>query len=212
KWQGQGAELIHLVDLDGAFSGKPKNISVAEEIVKAVDARIEFGGGVRGQETIDKLLDIGVWRVVLGTLAFEDRVLLKNIKQKYKDKIIVSVDINIDGAVALKGWNESAGRQNTLFDFAKVLSSDIGIHKIIYTDTQRDGTLSGPRIALLANYLNLLSKYKISMIAAGGVASLRELKSLAKLEGQGLEGIIIGKALYEEKFSLKEALQLFNHA
>ncbi len=207
QWQEQGAELMHLVDLDGAFSGEPKNIAVVEKIIKATGARVEFGGGVRSAEMIQKLLDIGVWRVVLGTRVFEDEFFLAEAKNKYQDKLIVSADIKNDGTVAVKGWAaESAGKVN-LSDFARKLSQ-LNIKKIIYTDIERDGTLAGARTDLLEKYLKIAAKFKISLIMAGGVASLDDLKALAKLENKGLEGIIIGKALYEGKFSLAEALKI----
>ncbi|MDP2941442.1 MAG: 1-(5-phosphoribosyl)-5-[(5-phosphoribosylamino)methylideneamino]imidazole-4-carboxamide isomerase [Candidatus Omnitrophota bacterium] len=207
QWQEQGAELMHLVDLDGAFSGISKNIAVVEKIIKETGARIEFGGGVRSVELIQRLLDAGVWRVVLGTRVFEDEFFLTEAKNKYQDKLIVSTDIKNDGTVAIKGWAaESAGKVN-LSDFAQKLSQ-LKIKKIIYTDIERDGTLAGVRTDLLEKYLEVLSKFKISLIMAGGVASLEDLKALAKLETKGLEGIIIGKALYEGKFSLGEALKI----
>lgn len=207
QWEGEGAELIHVVDLDGAMSGTPKNLDIVRNIARSVKVPIQFGGGIRTLEAIKELLAGGIFRVVLGTLAFEDRILLEKIINTYKEKIIVSVDITDRGTVALKGWVEDGGKQSSLISFVKAISK-IGISKIIYTDIAKDGTLSGPRRILLTRYLNTLSKYNISMIMAGGISSLDDIKSLKKFEKNGLEGIIVGKALYEGKFTLSQAIKL----
>lgn len=209
RFAQEGASLIHVVDLDGAVHGTPKNVAALGKIVNEVKGKgvkIEFGGGVRSEEIVKELLRGGVYRVVLGTLAFEDRALLEKLIAAYKDNIIVSVDIKNSGAIALKGWLEEGARETSFVSFAKYLS-DIGIRKIIYTDIVRDGTLSGPRVSLLDNYLGMLSKHKISVIVAGGVSSLDDIKSLKALEKKGVEGVIVGKALYEEKFTLSQALK-----
>jgi len=210
KWIKQGAQLIHVVDLDGAICGEPKNLGALKEIVKVEGARIEFGGGVRTKEALKQILDIGVYRVVLGTLAFEDRRLLEDMLNNYKEKIIVSIDRQSDGTVALKGWRESAGRQSSLFSFAKNIYKNLGVNRIIYTDVLRDGTLEGPRESLLEDFLNLLHRYqiKMSVIVAGGISSLVDIEYLKRLENKGLEGIIIGKALYEGKFDLTQAINI----
>jgi len=214
-WVKEGAKLLHVVDLDGAFCGTPKNIKALEDIINAVkseskEVKIEFGGGVRTKDTIKEIFDKGADRVVLGTAAFEDRSLLEKLVKEYQDKIIVSIDIKADNTVAIKGWTESAGQQSSLLSFAKYLSR-IGLQRIIYTDIERDGTLLGSRQSLSATYLhnlNVLKKHHISVILAGGISSLEEIEWLGKALGDwGLEGVIIGKALYEEKFTLSEALK-----
>lgn len=209
-WESQGAELIHVVDLDGAFTGSPKNLDALEKVVKDVSIPIEFGGGIRTEESISKLLNLGVYRVVLGTVAFEDRALLEDLIKKYKEKVIVSVDVKNDGTVALKGWTETAGKQSSLVSFAKYLSG-IGVSEIIFTDIERDGTLLGLRTGWLGQYLVMLAKdakIDMSLIVAGGVSSLKDiafLKGLSKTTN--LRGAIIGKALYEGRFTLAEAIE-----
>lgn len=205
RWAKQGALLIHVVDLDGALWGEPKNIDTLREIIKAVDIPVEFGGGVRTEEIIKKVLRAGACRVTLGTVAFENKELFIKLIQEYKEKIILSVDISSGGKVAIKGWTKETSFDYELSDFAGELSG-MGITEIIYTDIERDGTLSGPRIELLENKLAVLKRYGIKVIMAGGVSSLQDIKSLKKLEGSGLEGVIVGKALYERKFELSEAI------
>lgn len=208
-WEKEGARLIHVVDLDGAICGTPKNMETLKKVIKATKVPVEFGGGIRKELDVKKLLGIGIYRVILGTLAFKNRELLEKLISKYKDKIIVSVDVKNKGVIALKGWTEDAGKQDSLAGFARYLSKT-GVHKIIYTDIARDGTLLGPRETLLRGYLDMLAENKcgISVIMGGGISSLEDIKKLKKLERMGLVGIIIGKALYEGKFKLSQALKL----
>jgi len=208
-WKKEGAKLIHVVDLDGAVCGAPKNMTALKKVVKSVKIPIEFGGGIRREVDIKKLFDIGIYRVILGTLAFENRPLLEKLITKYKNRIIVSIDVKNKGTLGLKGWTRESGNKSDPASFTRYLSG-IGARKIIYTDIARDGTLRGPRETLLRGYLNMLSKNKcnISVIMGGGISSLNDIKTLKKLENLGLEGIIIGKALYEGKFKLSQALKL----
>ncbi len=209
RWQEEGAKFLHVVDLDGAYSGELKNLESINKIAQAINIPFEVGGGIRDKETIKKLIDLGAARVVLGTVAFEDRPLLEEIVREYNDKIIVSVDITGKGTVALKGWIEDAGQQSSLLSFVKVISK-IGINRIIYTDIERDGTLAGPQTSKLGTYLSQMrdSGVKMSVIMAGGISSLDDIKQLKSLKVMGLDGVIIGKALYENKFSLKEVINL----
>ncbi len=208
-WKKEGAKLIHVVDLDGAVCGAPKNMVALKKVAKSVKIPIEFGGGIRKEVDIKKLFDIGIYRVILGTLAFENRPLLEKLIAKYKDRIIVSIDVKNKGTLGLKGWTRESGKKSDPASFTRYLSK-IGARKIIYTDIARDGTLRGPRETLLRSYLNMLSKNKcgISVIMGGGISSLNDIKTLKKLEKWGLEGIIIGKALYEGRFKLAQALKL----
>jgi phosphoribosylformimino-5-aminoimidazole carboxamide ribotide isomerase len=201
-WQKQGAELIHVVDLDGAFTGMIKNLHQLKEIIRTVDIPIEFGGGVRSRETINELLDAGVSRVVLGTKAAEDSNFLKAAFDEFQQRIIVSIDAK-KGKVMTEGWQNAKQDLNAV-DFACRLK-DVGFSEVIYTDTLRDGTLQGPNFEGLRN---LLQGSGLKIIASGGVSSLEDISRLKSLEAEGVEGVIIGKALYEEKFSLKEALSL----
>lgn len=202
-WKKQGASLIHVVDLDGAFTGEPKNLAGLKKIVQAADIPVEFGGGMRTMEMIRTVLDLGVARVVLGTRAVEDRDFLRACRQEYGDKVIVSIDAK-NGIVMTQGWQESSSRKKTAVEFALELKA-MGFAEAIYTDTSKDGTLRGPNIPAVEG---LLSGAGIDVIASGGVSSLDDVVALSRLEAQGLIGAIIGKALYEERFTLKEALNL----
>jgi phosphoribosylformimino-5-aminoimidazole carboxamide ribotide isomerase len=197
-WARQGAKFLHIVDLDGASSGALKNIRVVEKIIEQVGIGIEFGGGVRSIETITKLFNLGVQRVILGTRAASDAKFLKQAWKKFGEKIIVSIDAK-GGEVLTQGWNRQSAK--TVLGFAEELRS-IGFKQVIYTDISKDGTLSGPNISGIKE---LLKGARLNVIASGGVSGLKDLIKLDKLKKQGLSGVIIGKALYEGKFTLLEA-------
>lgn len=201
-WVRQGAQLLHIVDLDGAFSGVPKNLAAVKEIARNVDIPIEFGGGVRTEKTLKDLLDSGVSRVVLGTKAAQDRTFLKKAFGKFKERIIISVDVKA-GEVFIKGWRSNSGAKGAL-SFVRSLK-ELGFQEIIYTDIAKDGTLHGPNIK---DTKDLLKQTAIKIIASGGISSLEDIRRLKLLEKKGLIGIIIGKALYEGRFTLQEALRL----
>jgi len=201
-WQKQGAKLIHIVDLDGAASGSPKNLNIVKEIARIADVPLEFGGGVRNAAIIKTLLDNGIWRVVLGTKAAEDKVFLKKVFKKFKNKIIVSIDAK-GGQLLTAGWRRSQAKTDVL-KFGRYLK-EMGIRQVIYTDVWRDGTLKGPNIK---DIKNLLKETGLSIIASGGISSLDDIRRLKLLEKKGVSGIIIGKALYEGRFTLSEALKL----
>jgi len=201
-WVKQGAKLVHLVDLDGAFTGQQKNLNIVKEIAAGVSVPIEFGGGVRKIEIIRELLQAGVRRVVLGTKAVEDEVFLRKAFAEFKEQIIVSIDAK-DEDVLIKGWKIS-NKAKGLFAFAQALK-DLGFKELIYTDILKDGTLSGPNIKMTKE---LLKKTGLKVIASGGMSSLDDIIKLKKLEKDGLTGVIIGKALYEGKFTLSEAIKL----
>ncbi len=201
-WVKQGARLIHVVDLDGAFSGTPKNLDTAKQITKAVDVPVQFGGGIRNAAMIEKLLDFGIWRIILGTKAAEDREFLKKAFKKFKDRIIVSVDAKAD-RVLTKGWKSSYGKTGIL-KFARSLK-DIGFKQAIYTDVLKDGTLKGPNIKGIKN---LLKGTGLRVIASGGISSLSDIQRLKLLEKKGLVGVIVGKSLYEGRFTLAEAIKV----
>jgi phosphoribosylformimino-5-aminoimidazole carboxamide ribotide isomerase len=201
-WVRQGAQLLHLVDLDGAFSGKPKNLESVKGIVNNIAVPLEFGGGVRDMATIKRLLALGVYRVVLGTRAIQDIAFLKKAYKIFKNRIIVSLDAR-DEKIVVRGWKASTGNRN-LIRFAALLK-EIGFQEFIYTDTLKDGTLKGPNIKGVSA---LLKKTKMRIIASGGISCLGDIYRLKLLEKIGLSGIIIGKALYEGKFSLRRALNI----
>jgi phosphoribosylformimino-5-aminoimidazole carboxamide ribotide isomerase len=201
-WIKSGAKLLHIVDLDGATTGTPKNLNIVKEIVKNVGVPIQFGGGVRKIETVSLLLGLGIKRVVLGTKAIEDKNFLKKAFSKFKDRIIVSVDVRADSLLT-KGWR-SCHKSMAVLAFARTLK-DIGFKQMIYTDTLKDGTLKGPNIKGIKS---LLKETGLKIIASGGISSLDDIYKLKKLEKQGLLGVIVGKALYDGKFTLSQAMSL----
>lgn len=200
-WVKNGAEWLHIIDLDGAFSGTPKNINIVKELAESVDAFIEFGGGVRDFNTIEKLFSFGIDRVVLGTRAIEDKVFLKKAFKKFGGKIMISIDAK-EGRIMTKGWNREL-KNNDSITFAKELKKT-GFEEVIYTDTLKDGTLTGPN---LKGIKALAKGSGLNIIASGGISSLEDISNLKKLEKQGVVGVIVGKALYEGRFSLGEALK-----
>jgi phosphoribosylformimino-5-aminoimidazole carboxamide ribotide isomerase len=199
-WARQGAQFLHIVDLDGALKGTPKNLKVVKEIAVKVGIPFEFGGGVRSIEMISKLLALGAQRVVLGTKAANDASFLKKAKKKFGEKIIISIDAK-DGKVLTRGWN--LGSTKTTLDFAAEIKK-AGFKQLIYTDISRDGTLSGPNIKGIKE---LLEGTGLNVIASGGVSGLEDLLKLKKLEKKGVIAVIVGKALYEGKFTLTEAMK-----
>ncbi|MFA5156393.1 MAG: 1-(5-phosphoribosyl)-5-[(5-phosphoribosylamino)methylideneamino]imidazole-4-carboxamide isomerase [Candidatus Omnitrophota bacterium] len=201
-WLRQGAQLIHVVDLDGATTGIPKNLEIVKQIAAQTRAALEFGGGVRKIETIKALLDAGVSRVVLGTKAIEDSTFLKEAFKKFKNKVIVSIDAR-DGQVLVKGWQEKSTKLEAV-SLAKQLKA-LGFKEVIYTDISKDGMLKGPNIKGIKA---LLKESRLKVVASGGISSLEDIMKLKLLEKDGVSGIIIGKALYEGKFTLTQALRI----
>lgn len=200
-WLKQGAKLIHIVDLDGAFTGLPKNIAIVKQIAKELPIPVQFGGGVREISTIRDLLDNSVSRVVLGTKAVQDKGFLAKAFKEFKDKIIVSIDAKADD-ILIKGWQETS-KQMKVTDFVFLLKGT-GLSEIIYTDILKDGTLKGPNIK---STKSLLKDTGIKIIASAGVSTLEDLRKLKSLEKDGLIGVIVGKALYEGRFTLTQALK-----
>jgi len=201
-WVAQGAQFLHIVDLDGAFSGKPKNLDVVKDIAKQIKVPVEFGGGIRSIESIKSVLEAGVSRVVLGTKAVEDKAFLVKAFKKFKNKIIVGVDAK-DGLAMVRGWK--SGYKNTDAGEFSLYLKKLGFRELIYTDTLKDGTLTGPNIKEIKKLLKLTG---LKIIASGGISSLEDLHKLKSLEMEGLTGVIVGKALYEGKFTLPQALKL----
>lgn len=200
-WAAKGAELIHVVDLDGAIEGKSANTAVVREMAKACSAGIELGGGLRDEKTIKEALDAGVKRVVVGTRALDEKFISDMIKKFGADKIIVGIDAR-EGLVCTKGWlfRTKIKAVDMLKDMAGA-----GVKTVIYTDISKDGMLGGPNIASLRS---MLKAAKIDVIASGGISSIEDVKQLKALESDGLKGMIIGKALYEGVVDLKEAIRI----
>ena len=199
-WERQGAEWIHVVDLEGAKSGVLKNRTALSAIRKSVRCKLQFGGGLRTFEDIRQLLDEGIDRVVLGTKAL-DRDFFEKIIAKFAAKIAVSMDVR-DGRVQTQGWLEE-GKQT--LDEAIANLNHFPLETLIYTDIERDGMLQGPNLSGLAE---VLAWAKSRVILSGGISSLADVVACAKIPNKNFEGAIIGRALYDKKFSLKEAIRL----
>jgi len=195
-WYSQGARWLHIVDLDGAVAGEPQNMEVVEEIIKESGLLIELGGGIRQEEVAEKLLRQGVSRIILGTAAIENRELVKKLCQQLGEAIAVSLDTR-DGKIAIHGW-----RKNTVFEVLQLSRDmiDAGVRRFIYTDIKKDGTLTEPNFDMISR---LLAETNVPVIAAGGVSKLEHLRRLKEL---GVEGAIIGKALYTGDIDLGEAI------
>ena len=196
-WEQACAPRIHVVDLEGAASGHPENAEAVARILESVDIPVQLGGGVRNMETLEGWLDKGVQRVVLGTAAVEDPDFLQEALQRFAESVVVGIDAR-DGRVAASGW-----KRTTEVDAIELIErmKGLGVRRIIYTDISRDGMLSGPN---LESVRQVVSKTKVPVIASGGVSTIEHLKSLREL---GVEGAIVGRALYTGDVNLREAIQ-----
>ena len=199
RWEALGAPLLHVVDLDGAFKGTPQNLEIIAEIVKAIKIPIQVGGGIRTFEAVKNILDLGVERVILGTAAILNPELVSQCTEAYGERILVGID-GRDGLVAIEGWEATV--EMTIDKFAMTVAQ-LGVKEVIFTDTRRDGTLKGPNLEA-TKQLAQISGLKV--IASGGVSSLEDLKALKSLKEFGVQGIIMGKALYSGAICLEEAL------
>jgi phosphoribosylformimino-5-aminoimidazole carboxamide ribotide isomerase len=200
QWVAQGATRLHLVDLDGAKQGKPYNVRAIEAIVKAVAIEIQVGGGLRTYESVKQLLNLGVKRAILGTVAVEQPELVQQLCQDFPEQIFVGIDAR-NGKVATRGWLETSTVEAT--DLAQKMAK-LGAAAIIYTDIHRDGTLTGPNLEALRELANSID---IPVIASGGVSKLSDLLSLLALEPLGVNGVIVGRAIYTGDVNLQEAIQ-----
>ncbi len=204
-WQAQGAELLHIVDLDGAFAGEPKNRSSIESIVKALAIPTQLGGGIRDLATIEAYLGLGIGRVIIGTAAQRDPELVKAACTRFPGRIVVGIDAK-EGMVAVQGWAEVTGV--TAVELAKRFEGD-GVAAIVYTDISRDGMLQGPNIPATRALAEAIS---IPVIASGGVSSLKDIENLLAVEASGVTGVITGKAIYTGAINLAEAIALTRKA
>ncbi len=194
-----GCEWIHVVDLNGAFAGRPVNAAAVEAILKAIKVPVQLGGGIRDMATIDMWLGKGVRRVILGTVALRDPALVREACQRHPGRIAVGIDARA-GRVAVEGWAETA--DITARDLA-LKFEDAGVSAIIYTDIDRDGVLAGPNVTATAELARALTT---PVIASGGVASLDDLRALKAVAGSGIAGVISGRAIYDGRIELKAAL------
>lgn len=203
KWESCGAQWIHVVDLDGAFGGKPVNIEVVEKIVGSVECSVQVGGGIRNVETVDRYFDAGVERIIIGTAAFDNTDFLKIICEKYPGRIAVGIDTK-DGRIAVNGWRETIDKR-----YADVVSelSEVGVSLIVHTNVDRDGTLEGVNIAPVSDFIN---SSEIPVIVSGGISTLQDLESISGLENGNLYGVILGKSIYMGNIDLKTAVQRYS--
>lgn len=198
RWQREGGEFVHIVDLDGAKSGEMPNLELICKIAQTLDVPIEVGGGIRTMEAAEKYLENGVHRVIIGTSALSDPEFVKAAVQKYGDRIAVGIDAK-DGMVAVNGWEEVSSV--SALTLAKEMEK-IGVDYIIYTDIATDGMLKGPNIDAMAEMAAAVPK--VNIIASGGVTTVEDVALLKKT---GVEGAIIGKALYTDRIVLAEAIE-----
>ena len=201
EWQRQGAELLHIVDLDGAFAGEPKNRSAIEAIVKALAIPTQLGGGIRDIPTIEAYLALGLGRVILGTAAQRNPALVDEACRLFPGRIVVGIDAK-NGMVAVQGWAEVT--DVTAVELAKRFEG-YGVAAIIYTDISRDGMMQGPNIAATRELAEAIA---IPVIASGGVSSLKDIENLMAVESAGVTGVITGKAIYTGAIRLAEAIAL----
>ncbi|HML76914.1 1-(5-phosphoribosyl)-5-[(5-phosphoribosylamino)methylideneamino]imidazole-4-carboxamide isomerase [Geobacter sulfurreducens] len=201
EWERQGAELLHIVDLDGAFAGEPKNRASIEAIVKAIAIPTQLGGGIRDIPTIEAYLSLGIGRVILGTAAQRNPELVEEACRLFPGRIVVGIDAK-NGMVAVQGWAEVTGV--TAVDLARRFEG-YGVAAIIYTDIARDGMMQGPNIEATRALAEAIS---IPVIASGGVSSLEDIENLMTIEASGIAGAITGKAVYTGAINLAEAVAL----
>jgi len=201
KWEGMGARVLHVVDLDGAFSGSQQNLNKIMDIRRSVKMTIEVGGGIRNITVVDRLISAGIDRVIIGTAAIEDPSFVMDACSKFPGRIFIGIDAK-DGKVAVKGWEEVSSIDAK--ELAKRVET-VGIAGIIYTDIARDGMLTGPNIPALEDMVRTV---KIPVIASGGIATIDDIRALLKIKN--LWGAITGKAIYSGSLDLKEAIIISN--
>lgn len=199
KWQAGGARWLHVVDLDGAFRGEPVHLPVIREIIGAVSIPVEVGGGIRERGAVEEVLNCGAARAIVGTVAVYNPDLVRGLTRDFGEKIVVSVDCR-DGVVAVRGWESLAGIRAAAF--GRQLKK-FGVKRVVFTDIRRDGTLKGPNLAAVADFAR---ETGLKVIASGGVSRAEDIRELRKLEELGVEAVIIGKALYDGRLTIQEAI------
>lgn len=204
EFEGAGFEWIHIVDLNGAFAGKPVNADAVAAIVGAVDLPVQLGGGIRSMDTIARWLETGVQRVILGTAALKDPDLVRRACEQYPGRIVVGIDAR-DGRVAVEGWAETSEVKAP--DLALRFEND-GVAAIVYTDIDRDGAMQGVNVDAT---VDLAFSLTTPVIASGGVRGLSDLADLKTNESVGIEGVISGRAIYDGRLDPEEALQLLKN-
>jgi phosphoribosylformimino-5-aminoimidazole carboxamide ribotide isomerase len=200
RWAGDGAEIIHVVDLDAAKEGSPRNLDAVARIAAAVPCPLQVGGGVRDESSLEAVLDAGAARVVIGTAALRDPAFLDRAVARHGDRVVVSIDAR-GGEVSLEGWTEGGGRQAT--ELAAELAGR-GVRRFLFTSIEVDGTMEGPAI----DELNAVAAEAVEarVVASGGVGNLSDLELLSRVAAPNVEGAIVGRALYEERFTVADAI------
>ena len=201
KYYQSGFNDIHIVDLDGALQGKPVNFIIVKEIIKKVKSRIQIGGGIRTIDDINSWIEMGVDKVVMSTAAVENMDLLKTACDKFKNKIAVALDVK-DGLIALSGWKKQTNI--SAIDYIKEIQN-FGVSRIIYTDINKDGTKKGPNIK---DTVELSRKVKIPLVISGGVSSVEDIKKIKSLNNSNIEGVIIGKSIYDGDIKISDLAKL----
>ncbi|MBO6179211.1 MAG: 1-(5-phosphoribosyl)-5-[(5-phosphoribosylamino)methylideneamino]imidazole-4-carboxamide isomerase [Selenomonadaceae bacterium] len=200
KWESQGGEFLHLVDLDGARAGKPQNLTAVKEILANIKIPTELGGGIRKTAHIEEVLNLGISRVILGSVAVRNPALIRESCKNFGgDKVVVGIDAK-NGVVAVDGWGVSGDIEAVEL---ALRMKDAGVTTIIYTDISRDGTLTGVNAKETAN---IAKKSGLKVIASGGVSSIEDIRLLKQYESDGIEGVIVGKSIYTGALDLSEAI------
>lgn len=206
QWDEQGAQLIHVVDLDGAFDGHPVNAELVKNIIYSSTVDIEVGGGIRTLEAIEAYVNAGAYRVILGTIALEKPEFVKEACERFPGKILVGIDAR-DGLVAVKGWVEMTDRKAS---HLAIELEPFGVAGFIFTDISRDGMMQGPNIDSIRQFASVTN---LPVIASGGVSRIEDALNILALEPEGVEGMIIGKALYDKTLDYRTVLeQVRSHA
>jgi phosphoribosylformimino-5-aminoimidazole carboxamide ribotide isomerase len=198
KWQDQGAQLLHIVDLNGAFEGEPKNLSHIEAIVNAVSIPVQVGGGIRSLDTVRTYLGVGAKRVVMGTTALTNRQLVEEILEVFPERVVVAIDAK-NGLVATDGWKTITG---VTAREAIMSLSGLALAAVMYTDIAKDGMMAGPNVLSLKL---IVDASPVPVIASGGISNLDDITAIKAL-GRKVEGVILGKSLYEGKIDLRQAI------
>ncbi len=201
KWEDQGGEIIHLIDLDGAVGKMPKNFNSIKKILESINVPVQLGGGIRDMDTIEKYLALGVEKVIIGTEAIKNPQLVADACKKFPGRIVVGIDAK-NGLVAIEGWTEITGVKAV--DLAKELE-DCGVAAINFTDIHRDGMQTGPNIEETGR---LAESVSIPVVASGGVSTIEDIRNLLPIQKSGVIGVITGRALYDGTLDLKEAIEI----
>jgi len=202
KWESCGARCIHVVDLDGAFSGSAVNEQIINDIVKNVNCDVQLGGGIRDFETADRYISNGVKRLIIGTKAFSDQNFIAELSKKYPGAITVGLDTK-HNQIAVKGWKEVLDLD--MEEMIKKLESS-GTSMFVHTNVDKDGTMEGVNTEPIENFINYCS---VPVIASGGIATMEDLKKLSVLKNKGLYGVILGKSIYSGSINLEEAIKRY---